>query len=92
MGESPARKLFTGDIVPTQSQKGLSKNLVRLFKFRCSQYIADDADRPHVRFHTNGFIVNDLWRYKLWGAKKHTNWSTRHQLLRQAEVNDLDAM
>jgi len=56
------------------------------------QYIADNADAPHVRREVDRVKANDFRRHELRRAKHHPRLNARVVVARQTEVDDLDAV
>jgi len=54
------------------------------------QYVADDADAPHVRREIDRVKPHDFRRHELRSSKHHPRLDARVVLTRQAEVDDLD--
>jgi len=54
------------------------------------QYIADDADAPHVRREVDGVVACDFRRHELRRAEHHPRLDGRVVVAGQTEVDDLD--
>ena len=55
-----------------------------------SQYVADDADAPHVGREVDRVELYDLGRHELRRAEHHPRLHARVVVARQTEVDDLD--
>ena len=62
------------------------------YKHMCVQYIADDANTPHVGSKMDRFVLDDLGRHELRSSKQHPGVDVWIVDARQAEVDDLDAI
>ena len=56
------------------------------------QYVADDADAPHVRREVDRLKLHDFRRHELGRAEQHPRLAVRVVLARQPEVDDLDSV
>jgi len=57
-----------------------------------AQYVADDADAPHVSAEVDRFVMDDFRCHELWGSKQNPRVDVWVMDASQAEVDDLDAV